>query len=152
MSKVTNKHIQVYEIMKHGGSVNFDAMVKQMGCKPATVMALIFGLRRHAGAEIDTERNGRKVESYKLINAAAIASKMVGKTKSTKTVKPKPTVKAAAKVAVTKTKASSTISKKTKTVDISDGIPTLDVEEIDNDAELASLKAELGLANDFYSE
>lgn len=147
MGKVTNKHVEVYEMMKHGKSVSFDSLVTTLGCKPATVMALIFGLRRHAGAEIDTERNGRKVESYKLTNAEAIASKMVGKTKAVKSAKPK----AAAKVAVTKTKASSTISKKTKTVDISDGIPTLDVEEINDAAELASLKAELGLG-DSYAE
>ena len=61
MGKVTNKHVEVYEMMKHGKSVSFDSLVTTLGCKPATVMALIFGLRRHAGAEIDTERNGRKI-------------------------------------------------------------------------------------------
>jgi len=84
-------------------------------------------------------RDGRKVLSYQLLNA----DKVKIPTKVAKVAKPK-----VAKVAVLKTKA--TVSRKATTVADAD-IPTLDVQEIDSDAELASLKAELGLA-DSYSE
>ncbi len=56
----------------------------------------------------------------------------------------------AAKVAVLKTK--TVLSRKPKVVAVDDGsVPTIEVEEIDSDAELASLKAELGLSES-YSE
>jgi hypothetical protein len=68
---------------------------------------------------------------------------MVGKTKAVKAPK-------VAKVAVLKTK--TTVSRKPKAVAVDDGsIATLDVQEIDSDAELESLKAELGLSES-YSE
>jgi hypothetical protein len=68
---------------------------------------------------------------------------MVGKTKAVKAPK-------AAKVAVLKTK--TVVSRKPKAVVVEDGsVATLDVQEIDSDAELASLKAELGLSES-YSE
>ena len=73
---------------------------------------------------------------------AAIASKMVGKTKASKAPK-------AAKVAVLKTKTA--VGRKPKAVAVDDGsVPTVEVEEVGFD-ELASLKAELGLS-DSYSE
>ena len=44
------------------------------------------------------------------------------------------------------------MSRKPKAVAVDDGsVPTIEVEEIDSDAELASLKAELGLSES-YSE
>ena len=68
---------------------------------------------------------------------------MVGKTKVVKAPK-------AAKVAVLKTK--TVVSRKPKAAVVEDGsIPTLDVQEIDSDAELDALKAELGLSES-YSE
>ena len=105
-------------------------------------MVLICALKRDCDANIETIRDGRKVESYQLHNAAAIASKMVGKTKAVKAPK-------VAKVAVLKTK---TVVSKPKAAVVDDGsVATLDVQEIDNDAELESLKAELGLSES-YSE
>lgn len=139
MANPTRKMIEVYEMLKDGKPLNFDTLVKRLGCKPVTAMVLVCALRRDCGAEIETIRDGRKVESYQLTNAAAIASKMVGKTKVAKAPK-------VAKVAVLKTK---TVVSKSKTAAVD--VPTIEVEEIDSDAELASLKAELGLSES-YSE
>lgn len=143
MANPTRKMIEVYEMLKDGKPFKFDTLVKRLGCKPVTAMVLICALKRDCNADIETIRDGRKVESYQLHNAAAIASKMVGKTKAVKAPK-------VAKVAVLKTK--TTVSRKPKAVAVDDGsIATLDVQEIDSDAELESLKAELGLSGS-YSE
>ena len=143
MANPTRKMIEVYEMLKDGKPFKFDTLVSRLGCKPVTAMVLICALKRDCNAEIETIRDGRKVESYQLHNAAAIASKMVGKTKAVKAPK-------AAKVAVLKTK--TVVSRKPKAAVVDDGsTPTLDVQEIDSDAELASLKAELGLSES-YSE
>ena len=143
MANPTRKMIEVYEMLKDGKPFKFDTLVSRLGCKPVTAMVLICALKRDCGANIETIRDGRKVESYQLHNALAIASKMVGKTSATKTVKaPK-----AAKVAVLKTK---TVVSKPKAA-VVDDVPTLEVEEIDSDAELDALKAELGLSES-YSE
>ena len=140
MSNPTRKMIEVYEMMKDGKPMKFDTLVKRLGCKPVTAMVLICALKRDCGANIETIRDGRKVESYQLHNALAIQSKMVGKAKPTKAPK-------AAKVAVLKTK--TTVARKPKAV-VTDEVPTVEVEEVGDD-ELASLKAELGLS-DSYSE
>jgi hypothetical protein len=143
MANPTRKMIEVYEMLKDGKPFKFDTLVSRLGCKPVTAMVLICALKRDCGAKIETIRDGRKVESYKLHNAEAIASKMVGKTKTVKAPK-------AAKVAVLKTK--TVVSRKPKVVAVDDGsVPTIEVEEIDSDAELESLKAELGLSES-YSE
>jgi len=134
--------IEVYEMLKDGKPFKFDTLVSRLGCKPVTAMVLICALKRDCGAEIETIRDGRKVESYQLHNAADIASVMVGKAKATKTKPPK-----VAKVAVLKTK---TKVSRSKVVATDDAVPTLEVEEI-GDADLESLKAELGLS-DSYSE
>ena len=143
MANPTRKMIEVYEMLKDGKPFKFDTLVSRLGCKPVTAMVLICALKRDCDANIETIRDGRKVESYQLHNAAAIASKMVGKTKAVKAPK-------VAKVAVLKTK--TTVSRKPKAVAVDVGsIATLDVQEIDSDAELESLKAELGLSGS-YSE
>lgn len=143
MANPTRKMIEVYEMLKDGKPFKFDTLVSRLGCKPVTAMVLICALKRDCNADIETIRDGRKVESYQLHNAADIASNMVGKTKATKTKAPK-----VAKVAVLKTKA---VVSKSKAAVADDAVPTLEVEEIDSDAELASLKAELGLSES-YSE
>ena len=143
MANPTRKMIEVYEMLKDGKPFKFDTLVSSLECKPVTAMVLICALKRDCDANIETIRDGRKVESYQLHNAAAIVSKMVGKTKAVKTPK-------VAKVAVLKIK--TTVSRKPKAVAVDDGsTATLDVQEIDNDAELESLKAELGLSGS-YSE
>jgi len=143
MANPTRKMIEVYEMLKGGKPFKFDTLVSRLGCKPVTAMVLICALKRDCNAEIETIRDGRKVDSYQLHNASAIASKMVGKTTTTKAPK-------VAKVAVLKTK--TTVARKSKAVAVDDGsIATLDVQEIDSDAELESLKAELGLSES-YSE
>ncbi|MGA0857681.1 MAG: hypothetical protein ACO3P3_05915 [Candidatus Nanopelagicales bacterium] len=134
--------IEVYEMLKDGKPLKFDVLVKRLGCKPVTAMVLICALKRDCGANIETIRDGRKVESYQLHNAIAISSKMVGKVKATKAPK-------AAKVAVLKTKTS--VGRTPKAAVTDDGsVPTVEVEEVGFD-ELASLKAELGLSES-YSE
>ena len=143
MANPTRKMIEVYEMLKDGKPFKFDTLVSRLGCKPVTAMVLICALKRDCDANIETIRDGRKVESYQLHNAAAIASKMVGKTKAVKAPK-------VAKVAVLKIK--TTVSRKPKAVAVDDGsTATLDVQEIDSDAELDALKAELGLSES-YSE
>lgn len=143
MANPTRKMIEVYEMLKDGKPFKFDTLVSRLGCKPVTAMVLICALKRDCNAEIETIRDGRKVEFYQLHNAAAIVSKMVGKTKAVKTPK-------VAKVAVLKIK--TTVSRKPKAVAVDNGsTATLDVQEIDSDAELESLKAELGLSGS-YSE
>ena len=142
MRTPTRRMVEVYEMLKDGKPLKFDTLVSRLGCKPVTAMVLLCALRRDYGADLETIRNGRKAEAYRLGNAAAIASKMVSKSKTTKTAKPVE----AQKVVVSKTK--TTVSKKSKTVDVNDGVPTIDsdfdVSEV-TDAELADLKNQLGL-------
>ena len=139
MANPTRKMIEVYEMLKDGKPFKFDTLVSRLGCKPVTAMVLICALKRDCNAEIETIRDGRKVDSYQLHNASAIASKMVGNTTTTKAPK-------VAKVAMLKTK---TTVRQSKAV-VNDEIPTVDVEEV-GDAELAALRAELGLG-DSYAE
>lgn len=140
MANPTRKMIEVYEMMKDGKPMKFDNLVKRLGCKPVTAMVLVCALRRDCNAEIETIRDGRKVESYQLTNAADIASKMV----STKTTKTKTKAVKTPKV-VAKTK--SVVSRKTVKEDEFD-VPTLDadlsISEV-SDAELADLRNQLGL-------
>lgn len=141
-TKPSKKVVQVYEMLKDGKPFSFEKMVKTLSCSPTTAMVFICILRRDFGAEIETERDGRKVTAYRLTNADKIASKMVLTPKASKTKAVKATV------AVAKVK---TTVKTSKTAVVSDEIPTLEVDEIGSDAELESLKAELGLAGS-YSE
>lgn len=137
------KKVEVlYTLMKDGSKVSVEKMVKTLNVKQGSIMCLISALRNDFGGEIETERDGRKVLSYQLKNADKVKI-------PTKTAKVK--AKPVAKVAVSKTKA--TVSKKSKAVEVDDGsVPTLEIEEVDSDADLAALKAELGLATESYSE
>lgn len=132
------KKVEVlFTLMQSGKPVPVESMLKTLSVKQGSIMCLISALRNDFGAEIETVRDGRKVLSYQLMNA----DKVKIPTKVAKVAKPK-----AAKVAVVKTKTS--VSRKAaKTNDAE--IPTLDVQEIDSDAELASLKAELGLSESY---
>lgn len=142
-TKPSKKVVQVYEMLKDGKPFSFEKMVKTLACSPTTAMVFICILRRDFGAEIETERDGRKVTAYRLTNADKIASKMVLAPKASKTK----TVKSTVAVAKVKT----TVKASSKAAVVSDEIPTLEVDEIGSDAELESLKAELGLAGS-YSE
>jgi hypothetical protein len=133
------KKVEVlFTLMKSGEPVSVESMIKTLSVKQGSIMCLISALRNDFGAEVETVRDGRKVLSYQLLNAdkVKIPTKVVKVAKAPK----------AAKVAVTKTK--TTVSRKAAAA-VSDEIPTLDVEEIDSDAELASLKAELGLSESY---
>jgi len=135
------KKVEVlFTLMQSGEPVPVEIMIKTLNVKQGSIMCLISALRNDFGAEVETVRDGRKVLSYQLTNA----DKVKIPTKLAKVAKaPK-----AAKVAITKTK--TTVSRKAVKVADAD-IPTLDVQEIDSDIELASLRAELGLS-DSYSE
>ena len=133
------KKVEVlYTLMQSGKPVSLESMLKALDVKQGSIMCLISALRNDFGAEIETNRDGRKVLSYQLMNA----DKIKIPTKAAKVAKtPK-----AAKVAIVKTK--TTVSRKPTKVADTD-TPTLEVEEIDSDAELASLKAELGLSESY---
>ena len=134
------KKVEVlFTMMQSGKPVSVESMIKTLDVKQGSIMCLISALRNDFGAEVETVRDGRKVLSYQLLNA----DKVKIPTKVAKVAKaPKAT-----KVAVLKTK--TTVSRKAAAA--TDEVPTLDVQEIDSDAELASLKAELGLSES-YSE
>lgn len=150
MAKLTNpcnKTVAVFDMLRSGKDVKFADIVSRMGCKEITVMTYICSLRNNFGADIQTVRDGRKVVAYRLDNAGAVAPKMVTKSSVRAASKtPKAAKPIVAKVAVTKSR--KTVA--TKSVAPADEIPTLDIEEV-NDNELASLKAELGLSES-YSE
>ena len=128
----------LYTLMKDGKPVPVEKMIKALNVKQGSIMCLISALRNDFGGEVETVRDGRKVLSYQLTNA----DKVKIPTKVAKVSTPK-----VAKVTVARTK--TTVSRKSVAAD--SDVPTLDVQEIDSDAELASLKAELGLS-DSYSE
>jgi hypothetical protein len=131
------KKVEVlYTLMKDGKPVPVEKMIKTLNVKQGSIMCLISALRNDFGGEVKTVRDGRKVLSYQLTNA----DKVKIPTKATKTKAPK-----VARVAVTKTK--TTVSRKAAAA--TDEIPNLEVQEIDSDAELASLKAELGLSESY---
>jgi biotin operon repressor len=132
------KKVEVlFTLMQSGKPVSVESMIKTLDVKQGSIMCLISALRNDFGAEVETVRDGRKVLSYQLLNA----DKVKIPTKAAKT----PKAPKVARVAVTKTK--TTVSRKAAAA--TDEIPTLDVQEIDSDAELASLKAELGLSESY---
>ena len=134
------KKIEVlFTLMQDGKPVPVEKLMKTLNVKQGSIMCLISALRNDCGGEVVTERDGRKVLSYQLTNA----DKVKIPTKVAKVAKPK-----AAKVSVVKTK--TVVNRKQKAVVTDDAIPTLEVEEV-SDADLESLKAELGLSGS-YSE
>jgi NMD protein affecting ribosome stability and mRNA decay len=134
------KKIEVlFTLMQDGKPVPVEKMMKTLNVQQGSIMCLISALRNDFGGDVVTERDGRKVLSYQLTNA----DKVKIPTKVAKVAKPK-----AAKVSVVKTK--TVVNRKQKAVVTDDAIPTLEVEEV-SDADLESLKAELGLSGS-YSE
>ena len=134
------KKIEVmFTLMQDGKPVPVEKLMKTLNVKQGSIMCLISALRNDFGGDVVTERDGRKVLSYQLTNA----DKVKIPTKVAKVAKPK-----AAKVSVVKTK--TVVNRKQKAVVTDDAIPTLEVEEV-SDADLESLKAELGLTGS-YSE
>ena len=140
MAKMINPSVSMltlWSLLKSGKSVDFEDIVKAVGQKRNSVMVLICTMRFDFGAEIETEREGRKVKTYKLLNPDVVAPRMVAKAKPAK-VK---AVKAVKAVSVKQTK--TTTSRKSKVVDES-AIEDFGVEEI-SDTELADLKEQLGI-------
>lgn len=145
MAKMINPSpsmLTLWGMLKSGKSVNFDTIVEKVGQKRNSVMVLICTMRFDFGAEIETEREGRKVKSYKLLNPQAVAPRMVAKATAAKAPK-------AAKVAIKQTK--TVVARKAKSVkaaapDAEDSLVNdYSIEEV-SDAELADLKNQLGIA------
>jgi hypothetical protein len=146
------QELTIYEMLKSGKPVAFADMVKAVGVKEITVMTYICALRQIWGGEVETIRNGRKVESYQLNNAGDLAKHMVlkgsglvtktAKVKAPKVVKVNP-IKAA-KVAVAKSKAVVSRKPKEDAFDIPTLDSDLDISEV-SDRELDDLKMQLGL-------
>ena len=131
------KKIEVlFNLMQDGKPVPVEKMLKTFAIKKGSIMCLICALRDFGG-KVVTERDGRKVLSYQLTNA----DKVKIPTKVAKVVKPK-----AAKVSVVRTKI--VLNRKQNAAVTDDTIPTLEVEEV-SDADLESLKAELGLSGSY---
>lgn len=134
LTRPSSKVIATYEMLKSGKPVTVETLTSQLGCKPGSVMIHVCQMRGHFGANITTNRDGRKVVSYTLTNPSEVAPYMVGKTKAPK----------APKVATIKVK--NTVARTAKN---SSAVPTIDsdfdVSEV-SDAELADLKNQLGLA------
>ena len=148
------QELTIYEMLKSGKPVAFADMVKAVGVKEITVMTYICALRQIWGGEVETIRNGRKVESYQLNNAGDLAKHMVLKgsglvtKKTTKAAKVAKVVKVnpikAAKVAVAKTKTVVSRKPKEDAFDIPTLDSDLDISEV-SDRELDDLKMQLGL-------
>ena len=132
------KKIEVlFTLMQDGKPVPVEKMLKTLAVKQGSIMCLISALRNDFGGEVVTERDGRKVLSYQLTNA----DKIKIPTKVAKVAKPK-----VAKVSVVRTK--TVLNRKQNAAVTVDTIPTLEVEEV-SDADLESLKAELGLSGSY---
>ena len=134
--------LTLWGMLKSGKSVDFDTIVDTIGQKRNSVMVLICTMKFDFGADIKTERDGRKVKSYKLLNPDAVAPRMVAKVaKATKAPK--------TAVAVKQTKAVVQRKQKTAKAGASDFEESVandySIEEV-SDAELADLKSQLGIA------
>jgi biotin operon repressor len=136
----------LFTLMQDGSKVSVDKMLKVLNIKQGSVMCLISALRNDFGAEIETERDGRKVLSYQLTNPSKVKlptkAAKVAKT-ATKSVASKP----ASKTAVAKVV--KTIKNKERVIKEDEfDVPTLDadlsVSEV-TDSELADLRHQLGL-------
>ena len=62
MSNPSRKMIEVYEMLKDGKPFKFETLVSRLGCKPVSAMVLICALKRDFNADIETIRDGRKVD------------------------------------------------------------------------------------------
>lgn len=140
----SSRHVELFTMLKSGKSVTVDSMQSALKIKTNSIMVLIFQLRNHLGAEIESERQGRKVVSYRLDNASDIEPKLSGaKTpRASKSVK-KPKAVKTPKVSVAKT--SATVSRKSKVAEDTAVLDEdIDISEV-SDAELADLRNQLGL-------
>jgi hypothetical protein len=146
MANVTKRVLEVVEMLKDGKPLDFNTYVAKLNCKPITAMVYVSDLRKMFGADIETIRDGRKVVSYKLLNAdellATIDKKLKSKPIKTVAAKVAKPVKAKSiKTAVAKAK----VATKPKADEFD--VPTLDADmeitEI-SDREFADLRDQLG--------
>jgi hypothetical protein len=88
MSKNTQGYI-LYNMMKAAGDkgVTKTQIAQKLGVKESSIGIYLFGLRKFFNAEFDTVKQGRKVISYKLVNADKIQVRATRKGSKTATVK-----------------------------------------------------------------
>ena len=136
----------LFTLMQDGSKVPVEKMLKVLNIKQGSVMCLISALRNDFGAEIETERDGRKVLSYQLTNP----SKVKLPTKATKVKAAAPAAKktVVAKVAAKTTKVKTSAKKSATPREDEFDVPTLDadlsVSEV-TDLEMADIRSQLGL-------
>ena len=141
----------LFELMKSGKLVLVEDMVSKLDVKIGAVMCMICTLRNDLGAKIETVRDGRQVVTYQLMNANDVKAPTKKTPKTAKVPKAPKTPKVPkGEKSLTVTSIKSTVSRKpVKVVEVKDETPTLEILEIDSDAELESLKAELGLTESY---
>lgn len=138
----------LFSLLKAAGKkgISRSEAAKALGVRESSVPVYFYGLRTLYGAEIEVEKQGRKVIAYRLLNADECTVSENGRrgTKTAKVVKSKPMKSVSAKTV----KVSAPKAKKTVAASASEVTPILDsdleISEID-DAELNDLKASLGI-------
>ena len=132
----------LFSLLKAAGKkgISRSEAAKALGVRESSVPVYFYGLRTLYGAEIEVQKQGRKVVGYTLLNPNECTISENGR-RGTKTTKVKAKSKPMKSVSVKTVKA-------TKAAVVKDSTPILDsdlqISEID-DAELNDLKASLGI-------
>ena len=89
MAKNTQGYV-LYNMMKAAGDkgVTKAQIATQLGVREGSIGIYLFGLRKFHNAQFETVKQGRKVISYKLVNAENIAVPATRKGSVTKAAKP----------------------------------------------------------------
>jgi|688.fasta_scaffold42061_5 hypothetical protein len=134
----------LFSLLKAAGSkgVTRSEAAKALGVRESSVPVYFYGLRTLYGAEIEVQKNGRKVIGYTLLNPNECTIGENGRrgTKAAKPSKSKPMKSVTVKtVKANASKKAAAVSAVTPILD-----SDLEISEID-DAELNDLKASLGI-------
>lgn len=78
MSKKNSQHVVLFNMLKSGEPCHINDILSTLKCELVTAMGYVFTLRNKFGADIQTIRNGRKAEFYKLTNSTAVAKRLFG--------------------------------------------------------------------------
>jgi len=144
MSNGKNAHqgYMLFSLLKAAGKkgLSRSEAAKALGVRESSVPVYFYGLRTLYGAEIEVQKQGRKVVGYTLLNPSECTISENGR-RGTKTTKVKAKSKPMKSVSVKTVKA-------TKAAVVKDSTPILDsdlqISEID-ETELNDLKASLGI-------
>lgn len=143
-SKNTHQGYMLFSLLKAAGKkgITRAEAAKALGVRESSVPVYFYGLRTLYNAEIEVQKQGRKVIGYTLMNASQCTISENGRRGTKAASKPK------TKSKPTKTVSAKTVKVAAKTTAVKDSTPILDSElEISeiNDAELNDLKASLGI-------